>query len=191
MLNKNFAILMKTPFRRILITSLAALTTVFSVAYTSCNRDKCKTIVCANNGVCDGGKCTCPSGYQGSNCETVSRDKFIGNWRVFEKGSITAAAQYPISIEKAGNITDVVIRNFNNYFLTPVRGYVSGDTLTIPNQQMEGKLIFGTGIIYSTNTYTQFGAISMAYEVIDSISNIPDDYGFYGPDGSQPSSWNK
>jgi hypothetical protein len=191
MLIKNFAILMNTPFRRILITSLAAVSTVLSIGYVSCNRDKCKTIVCANTGVCDGGKCICPSGYEGSNCETISRNKFLGNWRVFEKGSTSNAAQYGISIQASGKVTDVVIRNFNNFFETPVKGYVNGDTLTIPNQEMEGKVVFGNGYIYSTNTYTQFGAISMTYEVIDTITNIPDDYGFYAPDGSAPSAWNK
>lgn len=182
---------MMTPLRKIVITALASVAVAFSCIYVSCNRDKCKTIVCAHSGVCDGGKCICPSGYEGSNCETVARDKFIGNWYVFEKGSITNAAQYPIAIEKSSDITEVVIKNFYNYFVNPIRGYVHGDTLYIPNQQLEGKLVFGVGYAYSNTTYGQYGSISMRYEVIDTATNVPNDFGFYEPDGSDPSAWNK
>src|SRR5579872_6337774 len=128
---------MKTPLKPIIIPALITIAAFFSFAYVSCNRDKCKTIVCANGGVCNQGACICPSGYQGTNCETVSRLKFLGNWQVFEKGSITNAAQYGISIEPSDNITNVVIKNMFNYFQVPISGYVSNDTLYIPNQQYE------------------------------------------------------
>ncbi len=39
----------------------------FSFALQSC--DKCKDINCQNGGTCDKGKCTCPTGYSGDNCE--------------------------------------------------------------------------------------------------------------------------
>jgi hypothetical protein len=182
---------MNTPLKKILAPVLIVISGFFSVVYFSCNRDKCKTIVCANGGVCSQGACTCPSGYQGTNCETVSRYKFLGEWQVFEKGSISNSASYPISISASNNITDVSITNFFNYFETPIRGYVVGDTLYIPNQQYEGKVVFGVGYIYSNNTYGQYGAISMRYEVIDTATNVPDDFGFYGPDLSAPSAWNK
>ena len=182
---------MKAPFKTILVSALVTLTAFLSIGYFSCNRDKCKTIVCGNGGVCNGGTCICPAGYEGTNCQTVSRDKFLGNWTVFEKGSTTAAAQYSISIQAGYQITDVVIDNFFNYFLQPVNGSVSGDTLYIPNQQLEGKVTFGIGYIYSNVTYGQFGAISMSYEVIDTATELVDDFGYYAPDLSNPSAWNK
>jgi len=182
---------MKTPLKKILIPALITIAAFCSLAWFSCNRDKCKTIVCANGGVCSQGACTCKSGYQGANCETIARLKFLGNWEVFEKGSITNAAQYPISIEASDNITNVVIRNLFNYFQVPISGYVSNDTLYIPNQQYEGKVVFGVGYIYSNTTYGQYGSISMHYEVIDTATNVPDDFGVYGPDLSAPSAWNK
>lgn len=182
---------MKTPTKSLFVSAVLALTTIFSVAYFSCNRDKCKTIVCANHGVCNYGVCVCPSGFQGTNCETVSRQKFLGNWLVFEKGTITNAAQYPISIEPSNNVTDVVIKNFYNYFEHSIKGYVQHDTLYIPNQQLEGRIVFGIGYITSNVTYGQYGTILMNYEVIDTATNIPNDFGFYGPDLSQVSTWNK
>ncbi len=182
---------MNSPLKKVLYSVLVTILTIGSATYFSCNRDKCKSVVCAHGGVCDGGRCICKSGYEGSNCETISRDKFIGAWAVFEKGSITNAAQYPIAIERSNNITDVAIINFYNYFKAPIKGYVIRDTLYIPNQQLEGHVVFGQGVIYSNTTYGQYGSISMRYEVIDTATNVPNDFGYYAPDLSEPSSWNK
>lgn len=184
---------MKFPFKTVFISSLATIAVFFTVVYTtSCNRDKCKTITCANGGVCNGGSCTCPSGYEGTNCEKESRLKFLGNWTVFEKGSITLAAQYPISIEPASEVTDVVIKNFYNYFKTPIRATVSGDSLFIPNQQYEGKVLFGIAHIYSNVTYGQYGGIEAYYEIIDTATQKVNDFGYNAAiDNSLPSQWNK
>lgn len=183
---------MKVYLKAILYSALVTVSAFTSVAYFSCNRDKCKTLVCGNGGVCNLGVCICPSGYEGIQCETVSRDKFIGNWNVFEKGSRTNAAQYPVAIKPDVNVTDVIIKNFYNYFRTDVKGYVIHDTLFIPNQQYEGHLLFGVGFIYSSNTYGQFAAINMKYEIIDTATQIVNDFGYNTiVDGSDPSQWNK
>jgi hypothetical protein len=185
---------MKTPLKTIFISTFAAVAALVAVVSTSCNRDKCKSIVCAHDGVCNQGACICPSGYGGSNCETVLRDKFLGNWQVFEKGSATVSAQYATSIVKGPKITDVEIINVYNYFRAHIKGYVAGingDTLYIPNQQLEGKVIFGVGAISSNTTYGQFGAIALRYEVIDTATNVPNDFGYYEADLSAPSAWNK
>ena len=182
---------MKAPLKTIFFAVFVTVATFFSVTYFSCNRDKCKTIICANNGVCNDGNCICPSGYEGPNCETVSRDKFLGNWVVFEKGSVTNANQYPISIAATTAVTDVVIKNFYNYFRTNIKATVKGDTLYIPNQQYEGKVLFGIGYVYSSVTYGQYGAISMRYQIIDTATQLVNDFGIYPPDLSDPSQWNK
>lgn len=188
---------MKTRLRTILISALLTVSAFISVVYISCNRDKCKTIVCAHGGVCNSGACICQSGYEGSNCETMSRKKFLGNWTVFENGTRTEAAQYNVTIKEADpvngvdNPTDVKIYNFYNYFRTTIKGYVTGDTLYIPNQCYEGKVVFGVGYIYSDNTYGQYGRIEMRYEIIDTATAQVNDFGYYPPDASDPSLWNK
>ena len=166
----------------------------FSAVYSSCNRDQCKSIVCANNGVCNRGECICPTGYGGTNCETVLRQKFLGKWTVFEKGSTTVQAQYPITIKEGQRITDVQIVNFNNQFKTNVIATVggqNGDSLFITDQQVQDKFVLGVGYIATSTTYGQFGTISMRYEVIDSATDIINDYGYYLPDLSAASVWNK
>lgn len=182
---------MKIPLKKLLIPTITAITVLFSLLTGSCNRDKCKTVVCAYNGVCNGGACICQSGYEGSNCETITRNKYLGNWTVFEKGSTSTAAQYQLSIIAADDITKVAIVNFNNYFTHLIMATVVGDSIYIPNQQFNGKVTFGVGYIYSNVTYGQFGSMSVSYEVIDTATLRVDDYGYYAEDLSDPSSWNK
>jgi hypothetical protein len=182
---------MKSSLKTILLSACATVATFVSMMYVSCSQDKCKSVVCANNGVCSNGACICVAGYEGPNCETVARSKWIGNWTVNEKGSTTAAAQYTASIEEGANITDVSIVNFYNFFQTPIKGYIANDTLYIPNQQLQGHVVFGKGYLYTTTTYGQYGAISLIYEVVDTATNIPDDFGYYSLDGSLPSTWTR
>ncbi len=183
---------MRFPFKSVFVAGLATFGAFAAVVYSSCNRDKCKTIVCANGGVCNDGACTCPSGYEGTNCEKASRDKFVGNWNVFEKGSITLPAQYPVSVEPALLTSDVVIKNLYNYFRTPIRATVQGDRIIIPNQQYEGKIVFGRGQIFSSVTYGQYGRIEMRYSVIDTATQKVNDFGYNEPVNlSSPSEWSK
>jgi hypothetical protein len=59
---------------------VATLLTVFafcSVLYTSCRKeqpatDPCTGISCVNGGICDGGKCICPTGFEGRFCGTTT-----------------------------------------------------------------------------------------------------------------------
>ena len=179
---------MKSPLKTILISSLVTFSAFISIVYTSCNNDKCKSIVCAYGGVFNQGACTCQPGFEGSNCETISSTKFIGGWQVSETGTTTAFAQYEMAIEVDTPVTTVFLKNLNNYFTDLVIAYVNHDTLTIPNQDLDGKTVFGTGYIYSTDVNGNFGIISMRYEVIDDVTNRADDFGVY-PDGSSPSIW--
>lgn len=190
---------MKIRLKPILISALTTLSVFTSVVLVSmsCNKDKCKAIVCAHSGVCNGGSCTCLAGYEGSNCETIARDKFKGNWQVLEKGSATTGAQYGITIEEAAwssnPVTDVVIKNFNNSFVTPIKGSVVGDSLFIPNQQYEGRVVYGVGYIYTSTEYGQYGSITMRYVIYDTSGKTPANYYGYNEDinHSKPSQWNK
>ena len=187
---------MKKSLRAILLTSLVTFATFSAIIYvtSSCNRDKCKTIVCANGGVCNGGNCICPTGYEGVNCETVSITKFTGNWQVDEKSGITLAAQYGTVISADPDPTKVNyvrITNFQNHFTQAISAYVVEDTLFIPNQNIQGYLVVGTGFIQSSATYGQFGSINLYYKVVDTATNNVFDYGYYTTDGTLPSVWIK
>ncbi len=53
-------------------------TLVISIGFTSCSKkDPCEGLACLNGGTCEDGTCACPSGYEGSLCETESLPKTI------------------------------------------------------------------------------------------------------------------
>lgn len=73
--------------REVLYTTIVVLIAFFSVGYASCTKtdvattvDKCSTVVCQNGGSCFQGICSCPIGYEGDLCETVSSSRFVGTW---------------------------------------------------------------------------------------------------------------
>lgn len=53
---------------------------VFSIflIFLSCSKsDPCEGVVCKNGGTCSDGKCNCPSGWEGTLCETESLPKTV------------------------------------------------------------------------------------------------------------------
>ncbi|RYZ53757.1 MAG: hypothetical protein EOP49_06625 [Sphingobacteriales bacterium] len=178
---------MKARFKTILLSALGALSVFSAVTVSSCNEDKCKAIVCAFGGVCTDGACLCPSGYEGPQCETVNRQRYLGAWVVTENGSVTDAAQYTLSIEKGDNITELRIKNLRNLFITDVRGFVNGDTLYIPQQTIDNHTVIGSGYITSDKFYGDYGKLVVTYKVTDNNGMVDD----FGVDGGDPSLWNK
>ena len=66
---------MKDMLKPIILSSIAIIGVLFTVMYTSCKPDKCKAIACAYGGTCNDGSCKCLPGYEGPNCETITRKK--------------------------------------------------------------------------------------------------------------------
>jgi hypothetical protein len=178
---------MKARFKTIVLSALSALTVFTAVTYTSCNEDKCKSIVCAHGGVCTDGACLCPTGYEGPQCETVNRKRYLGNWRVTENGSITDAAQYTISVEEGDNITELKLKNFRNLLNTRVTAYVKGDTLYIPQQVVNNNTVQGSGYLLFDKFYGRYGQLVVRYKVTDAENNVDD----FGVDSGDASLWNK
>lgn len=59
----------------ITIATVVTLGTFFTVLYTSCKKDDpdpCSGISCLNSGKCNAGKCICPTGFEGTFCETTT-----------------------------------------------------------------------------------------------------------------------
>ena len=170
------------------------------ILISSCNKNsntqsttKTKCVTCANGGACINDTCRCPSGYEGVSCQTTTRTKFIGSWVVHEKGTLVSERQYDIQIESnfSSDINTIQFSNFYNFFFfSPVTGYVSSDSLYIPSQHLQGKIIVGTGYIHSDPTFGQFGAITMRYMVTDSLTGSIDDFG-YNSSANGTSEWVK
>ena len=129
----------------IIITAAITLLSFSAVLNTSCNKsensdpnvnnsvtgnDPCKDVKCQNGGTCKNGKCICPSGYEGDNCERLIAQKFTGNWTAFVDCSGEPASSHPVNIE-------LVSTGTNELYLydKKVKGkLISPDSLEIPTQ---------------------------------------------------------
>jgi len=158
---------MKHTIKTIITSVLTALATFFMVVYISCTKDQCKSMTCNNGWTCNKGTCSCASGYEGANCETASASKFIRNWGANnETASTYEPATFSVSISEGGGATGVVIHNLHNYF-TSVNATISRDSIVIPTQTVQGKIVAGAGYIYSTSAYGVNNTISISYTVTD------------------------
>lgn len=63
-----------------LITAFAFFGIAGTVLYSSCEKDTCEGLNCKNGGSCVEGFCHCPSGFEGTECETMAGTKFLGKF---------------------------------------------------------------------------------------------------------------
>ena len=115
----------------IFIATLVALFSFVTVVYMSCttpgNTVSCSGSTCVNGGYCridtttHKPACTCPTGYEGTNCSTVSVSKFLGNWNLRQiiVGSDSVkynndTTYYPAYLKAASTPTTFFIDNFFN-----------------------------------------------------------------------------
>jgi hypothetical protein len=140
--------------------SMAALATILTI--TSCqDEDLCKGVTCQNGGTCADGDCNCVAGYEGTNCETVSRAKIIASYSVAETCSITGAANYSVAITTSGtDIAKVLITPFAGYPGLTATATIDGNSLTIPSQTVSGYTFSGTGTVNNAGA-----SITMNYTI--------------------------
>lgn len=179
---------MKAGLKTILLSALGTFAAFSAVTFNSCNNDKCKAIVCSYGGVCKEGACICQSGYEGPQCETVIRDRYIDTWTVRETGSFTNTNFYTLWIEGGDNMTEVVINNLYNKL--KVKASINRDTILIPQQTVQGGYVVqGKGLLSKTGTYGKNGTIIMRYSVYDPSVGLTNDFGTTNNHGSTPSEW--
>lgn len=140
-------------FKQIALGAALTIGAFSATLYTSCNQDECKDVVCQNGGTCTEGKCTCVTGYEGTNCETKSVTKFVKTWSASDKeaNTTTTIPTYVSAIVAGTAVTEVKISNFSSGFFTnDVVGTVSGNTITVASQQPDND---GYYITTGTGTY--------------------------------------
>ena len=139
--------------RNVAFSALLSLSAFSLVTYTACNKDECKDVVCQNGGTCVTGTCNCATGYEGANCETAVRAKFIKTWTAVDKDPADTYTYSAIITEGAG-ITEINISKFSDdYFAASVKATVSGNTITIAEQapDNDGYKVKGTGTYNSAD----------------------------------------
>jgi len=114
------------------LTAVAVLAAV--TIFNACgSTDKCESVNCGLNGVCNDGTCVCDAGYEGTNCETQIRQKYLGTW---------LAKENPCSYDSCGKITAINCPNYNitiiedpnakNKFILKDLGNYPGANIQIP-----------------------------------------------------------
>jgi hypothetical protein len=163
--------------KHIALSAFLTLSAFCAVVYTSCNKDACKGVVCQNGGTCSGGTCTCVTGYEGTNCETKSRDKFVKSWSASDLitgGTSPLAYSASIAAGVSSDITAVIIGNaFSDNFFTvgPINATISGSTITIPSQNPDGNKYSLTG----TGTLSA-GKITWSYTIKNDVTSVSQVY---------------
>jgi hypothetical protein len=140
---------------------LLIIVTVISIIVYSCKKqDPCEGVVCPAGKVCSSGTCTCPFGYEGANCDSLSAIKFVGNYQVNEncQNPPGPGFNYTTNISYGFRDFEVIISNILGSGLS-VEASVDGNSIYIREQTVGNLRIVGEGF-YQPVT----GRIQINYE---------------------------
>jgi hypothetical protein len=142
----------KTKFYSFMLAAVVAMSSV--VYFNSCTPDPCKDVVCNNGGTCVEGICSCLTGYEGTNCDTKTRDMFLGSYNTSNE-TCTSGGPSSFGITVTAGATDLEINIANVYgagFNT--KANVQADkSIVIANQAFGTGSVEGSGSV-SGNTLT-------------------------------------
>lgn len=146
-------------FKQIAFGLILTVSAFGATLYTSCNKDKCKDVVCQNGGTCSDGNCTCVTGYSGTNCETVYRTSYVNTY----KGNATdnAGNNYTnFRMVFAATGTDVTSMQLTIQDATGGSAGVPVLTISLANFTATGATFTVTSLTSGGYTYTGSGTIS-------------------------------
>ena len=147
----------------IALSAFLTLSAFCAVLYTSCNKDECKDVTCQNGGTCSGGNCTCVVGYEGTRCETKSRDKFVGVY-VGTEACTVGTDNYSITISANSDAIKLTLTNLYNNgspIITAICTMTGANTFSFNGTQLPAISFNGTGTL-SGNSLTVAYTISDA-----------------------------
>lgn len=131
-----------------------------ALALTGC-KDECDDVVCQNGGTCNEGICACATGYEGTECATETRAKFLGTYNVSES---CESGNYTFSLTvttSSTGVRNVIINNFYDIGIA-VNATVSGNSLNIPNQTVTSG---GTALTISGSGQITGNILTMTYTI--------------------------
>lgn len=138
----------------------ACLAVAMAFSFSSCESDPCEDIACVNGTLTESGddcSCVCSTGYEGSDCTTLVRAKYLGSFNGNE--TCTSGPDiYAVTIAAGSTDDAVTITNLYDAGLITNGTINSEGGITIPSQS------FAAGTISGTVTRTG-GVTSIAYTV--------------------------
>lgn len=97
---------------------------------TSCEKNSCNGISCYNGGACGNGVCRCPTGYEGSQCETIATKRYLGTYSGYiscNNGAYTIDTAVITAANRGILSVDVMVKSISPKIL---QGYVSSNEST-------------------------------------------------------------
>ena len=158
--------------KNIALAGFLTLSAVVAVVYSSCTKDDCKDVVCQNGGTCVSGKCQCPTGYEGTNCETLSRAKFLKNGSTATyltavgQDSCFMGGSYTMTVNAGTNANQITISNFAGY----------GSSATLSNLVVSGNNFTQTDTVTAgtVKIYAVSGSMNTAGTLISFVYTAKD-----------------
>jgi hypothetical protein len=154
------------------------ITLVLISVLSACEKTGCKNTFCGTHQVCYNGTCYCENGREGSDCNTMSIDRYIGNYTVNEityTGVSPTPTYYTANIV-AGSVQDrIYIYNFGfcgsgNFIVARINtstNTLKGTHITINSADNYGASIEVNGegdYIEATNRIVWEGTIKTGFD---------------------------
>jgi len=162
--------------KQIALTVLLTVGAFSAITYTACNKDACSGVTCQNGGTCASGTCTCPTGYQGTNCQILTRENFVGTYNGSDQcGTGTYTITLTITDASTNNIS-VLINNIGGFGtnITATGVVTSSNTVTITSANVGGNSRVLTGTMTFTGSTMVF-----QYSVTSSTDPVDNCQGTY------------
>ncbi len=152
----------------IALSAILTFSAISAVVYTSCKKDACKDVTCLHGGVCSDGNCiTCDIGYEGANCATLSRAKFIGTYTGSEICT-TGTDNYTVTIsENSSNDLFLTYTNLYNESITATCTMTGSTAFSFAGTQVVG----GTPVTFSGTASLVGSTITVTYTITNSSTS--------------------
>jgi hypothetical protein len=115
---------------------LAVASLAFGLFIMNACSDPCKDVTCLNGGVCDEGDCICATGYEGTDCGTEMRTKFLGSYSFIDGcyPGTTTSSTIATSVDGVNrvNVTNILGTSLGG----TAKATINGTNITIPSQSV-------------------------------------------------------
>jgi hypothetical protein len=149
------------------LSFLSAIAFSMVILFNACSSDPCKDVTCLNGGTCVSGTCNCANGYEGTNCDTKTQDRYAGSYSAVD---VCTSGNYSYNATVAPSSTDItkiLMTNFGGFGSSVVvSGTVAGSSFTVPSQSFGAVTISGNGTLASDNL-----TINVSYTANDTGGN--------------------